>query len=653
MASWTRRKWLQCTGGALGAAFWQVPRAPQNVRVGAKPLLTVNDLTWEGQVNAAGTSYANTTLAIRYVGGERRFLTCVFAGGAYPADLYLGDLVEYAVRSPLKNGSSDWTAGNVPGWTEVRRWHNWTTKARMIGHGYGGGSWFTTDTPGGNGVMPASFYWVPGANDTEGYLWYTYQPSYGGGIFPVYSAVKLTDAEAGGNVSDAHIYGPYYFRGTAYNDWKDGTCALIPIPANRQVALGGKFIAAGHYQAVVGAEGANTVGMWVVGDLPDLSTSPPAQDSVLWPTAKHLLNTGLSTGLTAPNMHRPPNYFGPIYMMPPCVHNYWEHNGTVSLMGSGDPVGTTVGDCLYSGYDHGWIDCLDVRMITGASGGSWQPEIWNGSAWVAPTGWAVSVGDTQLSGADNVFYWPKVQFSQSTPSAAEVAAGDGWGYRVRVRRITTGTSGGSLRTVVSTISTVNNQPYPYRADPVGGYGTTYNDTHYGYSYMEFPWGGAWVQTGNVDGLAYFMAGSSGALWYGAAPMYAVSATTGLPVRYECPQLLEGAGYANGGKLSGPVSPYFFTWSPAEFEEVIAGTRHGDNRGLNPKAFTRVDQTFTGLIGPATCVNPNSSHYGEPTYNTYAWGNAVVFDPVTKELIVLFANGVGTSGRNILAFWQVR
>jgi hypothetical protein len=618
----------------------------------AASMLDVSDLTWLGQVNATGTTFSNTALAMRYVGSERRFLIAEFNGAAGSdatlGDLrYVGDLVEYAVRVNLKNGASDWTASNIPSWTETRRWKNWSTLSRLIGTGLGMGV---------SGIFPAMFYWVEGTGG-EGWLWYSFQPIYGGGVFPVMGAVKLTDAEAGGNVSSGNIFGPYYFRSNStYNDFKDATCGLIPIPTNRQAAMGGKFLAVGHYQAVISDYGANTVGMWVIDDLPELVTSPPAQWSVLWPSAVHLLNTGASTGLASPNMHRPPNYFGPIHGMPPCQTTYWEHGGTMSTLAGGASIGVDVDDCVYCGYDSGWIDCLAVRMSTPASGGTWAPEVtMDGTTWAEPAGWAVSNGAADLSGSENVFYWPKVQFHSCTKLTPYV--GD-WQYTVRLRRKTAGTSGGALRAVVGTISTALGQPYPYRDDPVGGYSLTYDaTTHYGYSYMEFPWGGAWVQTSNVDGLAYFMAGSSGALWYGAAPMWAILSSTGLPVKYECPSVSEGDGYANGGKLSGPVSAWFFTWSPAELSEVIGGTRYGDNRGLNPKAYTRLPDVpaFQGIVPAESCVNVNSLYYGEPNFRTYAWGNAVIFDTSTRELMVLLFNGVNPNAgsKNILAFFQVR
>ena len=123
---------------------------------GTLDALAVSDLTFVGQAAASDLNYANAALAIRYVGGERRFLTYQFASGA--ADK-IGDLVEYKVStSGLKNGASHWTYANVPELTEVRRWSNWSTLARMTAAGttYGNGSVFTSGINGGNGPRPGA-----------------------------------------------------------------------------------------------------------------------------------------------------------------------------------------------------------------------------------------------------------------------------------------------------------------------------------------------------------------------------------------------------------------------------------------------------------------------------------------------------------------
>ena len=60
----------------------------------------------------------------------------------------VGDLVEFKITAGLKNGASHWVLGNVPAWTEVRRWKNWSTKARLIAGSYGLNNIFKGDSGG-------------------------------------------------------------------------------------------------------------------------------------------------------------------------------------------------------------------------------------------------------------------------------------------------------------------------------------------------------------------------------------------------------------------------------------------------------------------------------------------------------------------------
>jgi len=610
---------------------------------GSLSALTVNDLTWKGQVGATGTTYANLTLAIRYVNGERRFLTYQF-DSSQPDKV--GDLIEYKITASLKNGASDWTINNVPAWTEVRRWKNWSTRDRMIAAGtkYGKGQIFGSGPLGGNGVWPSSFYW----DEAHGVLWYTWQPQYPGGsvIWPAYNAVRLVDSEAGGRVSDSNIYGPYYFRANnIYDDFKDAAAGIIPIPADRQAAMGGKYLIVGHHAANNGNTGPHGVGMWVVNDLPN----PPAQDSVLWPNAVHIYDTSTNSGLEKPNMKEPNISYQAANHASQGTVFHQEHNGIVSLVPDGGPVGLTVGDSLYQ-HDYGNIDTIAIYMRTGASGGAWVPEIYNGSAWVQPSNWAIAKGDAALSGTENVFYWPKTTVYPSSPGGLEFQ------NYVRLRRISAGSSGGSIDAIVTTTSLSDSEPYPYRPEGMGGHqplgSEQYDSTHYAYAYEEGFWGGAWVQTNNVDGLAYFGSLKVGGIWYGAAPMWAQPKNGGVPTKYELSTTV-GSVYSNGGKVEGPIYPYFFPFNSTQLTETAAGTRPRNNTGLNPASYDRLFEDFPGLIVSNKSQNPNSPYYGQPTFNIYGTGQTVIFDPVTNQLIVLLTNGATWSQMNILAFWQVR
>lgn len=640
MTGWTRREWMKATGGTLGAAYLQ-PSAPTNLRLDP-PLLSVNDLTFQGQVGAPNHNYANANLALRYVSGERRFLMYQFDPGQADG---VGDLIEYKVAAPLKNGGSDWTLGNVPALAETRRWKNWSTRDRMVAAGrkYSGGTVFKTGG-GGNGVWPASFYW----DEAHGLLWYTWQPQYPGGeiLWPAYSAVRLVDGEAGTAVSNGNILGPYYFRSNSEtDDFKDASAGIIPIPASRHAAMRGKYLMVGHHAANNGNKGPHGLGLWVTNDIP----APPAQDSVLWPGAVHLYDTSSASGLEVPNMKVPNVSYQAANHASQGIQFHKEHAGTVSAMAAGEPVGLSVNDCLYQ-HDYGNIDTLSVYMETPASGGSWVPEVFNGSSWVQPPSWAIAAGDAALSGAENVFYWPKITIQPSSPGGMERL------NYVRLRRTLPGSAGGRIQTVITTTSTADSESYPYRpegagkADPLGR--EQYDASHYSYCYEECFWGGAWVQTANVEGLAYFGPLKVGGQWYGAAPAWMQPKNGGVPVRLEHATLV-GPQYGNGGKSEGPQYPFFFTFDHKQLMECAAGSRARNVNGLNPVAFARLYDRFPGLIRSVTCPNANSPYFGQPTFNVYGTGHSVVFDPQTSELIVLLTNGAVWSAMNILAFWKVR
>jgi len=223
------------------------PQPASNVRVTSDapatdpslPALQASDLTFLGQVNTPGTQYVGQNLAMRYVGGERRFLAFEFmrpSDGSPQGNEEVGDLVEYKVTASLKNGGSHWVDANVPGWTEVRRWKHWTTIGRMKSAGTYPGVW--KEAPYYQaGVMPAGLYW----DEAHGVLWYSVLPQYTPNVlWPAWSAVKLTDGEAGGDVSNGNIYGPFYFKdNTTVDLFKDASSGMTSIEPSRQAAMGG------------------------------------------------------------------------------------------------------------------------------------------------------------------------------------------------------------------------------------------------------------------------------------------------------------------------------------------------------------------------------------------------------------------------------
>lgn len=636
-----------------------LPRASASIS-----MLTANDLTFLGQVNTPGTLYVGQNLAMRYVNGERRFLVFEYNNYAGPQGAeWVGDLVEYRVTAPLKNGNQHWTDANVPGWTEVRRWKNWTTISRMKAMGTWG-VW--KEAPYYNsGVMPAGFYW----DEEHGVLWYSlllqYSPN---SLWPAWNAVKLTDADAGGNVSNSNIYGPFYFKdNTTVDLFKDSSSGMTPIPVDRQAEMGGTHILEGHHSANIGSRGARSVGFWVINGLPDPATLAP--NSVLWPGAYHLYDTSSGSGKPAPNMHKPNFAKNSYYHGGNSNFGKLVTRGVVSDAQWGNPVGVSVDDAIYvSEEPYVYLDTISVYMTTGASGGAWVPEIYNGSAWVQPPGWAVSVGDTELSGAENVFYWPKVAYSYD-PASDRLINNGGYGYRyVRLRRTSPGTSGGAIATILATISMVgqtygpdNNLTLP-GTGYVGGYvrpgsGTPqYDASHYSYSFVDQMYGGAWVKTSAVEGFAYFGAVSSGGYAYGPLPVYAQPETGGVPIKYEAAGEAGGLitdGWSNGPRYEGPEQPYFLPFASSDLVAAAADPSKRFSDFLNPASYSELYSTFPGLISQYRVTSPRVSgegYFGAPFIYQYYVGASTVFDPVTNQLIVMMPS---YNRKNILAFFQVR
>ncbi len=106
------------------------------IQAGAGPrsMISIDDLNWKGMYSvpaigqadagAGTTQYSSGTLAVRYVGSERRLLVPNFA--IVPATgQNFGDLVEWRVPAQPRYVGSDPAA--APPMVEVRRWKNWTS----------------------------------------------------------------------------------------------------------------------------------------------------------------------------------------------------------------------------------------------------------------------------------------------------------------------------------------------------------------------------------------------------------------------------------------------------------------------------------------------------------------------------------------------
>jgi hypothetical protein len=607
-----------------------------------RDLLTASDLTFLGQQNLT-LNYSNMALALRYVDGQRRFLSYIRAG----AD-NVGDLVEYREHANgLKNGASHWTTANVPSLVEVRRWKNWSTRARMVASS-SYVAFFQSD--GGNGVWPSSFYW----DEAKGCLWYTWQPVYPGGgqVWPAYSATYLDDAEAvvagdsgtsSNEVSDGNIKGPFYYKNAASTTaWKTAASGIIEIPSERQAQVGATLLNVGHHAANIGADGARSLSIWMHDDLP----TPGSPDETICTEAEHIWDTGTNSG-AVPSNQRMPNF-----QFMPGMHSsnstYWSTDGAtavetqVSVLARAAPLAT---DSLLEQHEYGDADCLCVYMNnTSAAGGAWVPEIYGDSGWVVPTDWAMAAGNQQLSALANVFYWPKVNLVPISGTT-----------RVRLRQTGTGTNGGSVKTLILTESMLTSSSYPDRpGDPDGTYnelGTElYDATHYSTAYSEYCWGGAWVRTDEVEGLAYFGPLGVGAQWYGGAPAWFQPLGGGVPTEYHH---YKNENFTNGNKSEGPKYPYFWTFDHTKLIECANNERSRDADGLQPEQYWRMPDTWSGIIWYQQVNNPLSPFYGEVAFYTYGNGSSVVYDPVTKQIIVWLTHASEYNGFGIMAFFQVR
>jgi hypothetical protein len=658
----------------------------------------------------------------------------------------IGDLVEYRVTASLKNGASHWTDATVPGWTEVRRWKRWTTSSRIkamradftgaisgttltvsavsagtvrvgqsvagtgvdgstfisaFGTGSGGTGTYTLSQfqSGGpvssesmtssyanvfnsraqSGVMPAAFYW----DEAHGVLWYSFLPQYSPNVnWPAWSAVKLTDGESGGFVSDANIYGPFYFKSQTTPDlFKDASSGLTAITSTREAAMGGTHILEGHHSANIGVNGARSIGLWVVNGLPDLTTTSPGD--AIWTSAYHLYDTSWSSGKPQPNVRKPNFAKNAFYHGGNSNFDWQTKSGVASTIVTGaSSVGLAVDDALYTTeepYLH--IDTVAVYMDVGASGGTWAPEIFNGSAWVEPTGWGVSVGDAALSQPENVFYWPKTSYVYNSTADSVSPVHPGEGYRwVRIRRKTAGATAGTIGAVLGTISMngvgADEIPLPTASGYVGSYvrpgsGTPlYDATHYSFMFVEPMYGGAWVKTSNVEGLAYFGALAGGGYAYGPMPVYAQPEGGGTPIRYETansPGIESGedgglSWASNGPRWETPLQPYFLPFNASDVLAAGADPSKRFSDFLNPASYTELYSTFRsvpgdyssdGLIYQDTVTNPriaSEPYYGEPRIRQYFVGASTIFDPVTNQLILMIPS---YGNKNILAFFQVR
>lgn len=279
---------------------------------GSRSLLTLNDLTWNGyyRVPSSGpggsggnATYAGYVMAIRYVGGERRYLIPHYTDSAGNGRIW-GDIVEYADPATAKYTGATPSSANAL--VERRRWAaDWTLFDADADY----------DVSDAGGARMGWMYW----DETHGVLWYTTYGYYLGSNIPYLGATQLTDTSAGGGYYTVGTkYGPWWYRsnstaGSPY--WKQiNFFGHYPIPSSAQSDLGGRKLLLGG-----GVGASHSLGHWGPGltafsDLPSLGDAANSTIAVGTKIADYSNENSPVTPI--PNARRDGNY---------SVLNYADH----------------------------------------------------------------------------------------------------------------------------------------------------------------------------------------------------------------------------------------------------------------------------------------------------------------------------------------
>jgi hypothetical protein len=178
------------------------------------------------------------------------------------------------------------------------------------------------------------------------------------------------------------------------------------------------------------------------------------------------------------------------------------------------------------------------------------------------------------------------------------------------------------------------------------------------------YGAAWVQTSNVDGLAWFGAIGTGDYLYAGWPQYTQPHNGGVPYELISANIsgnatgwvdasdhsLGAADWGNGPKYGGETRAMMLPFASADLIAAAGDAAKRNNSYLNPASYTNMHAIAPDLIAPNTVTNPASALYGEPNHIAFSWGNTVIFDSTTNQLIVVIDDYYTMK---IMAFYQVR
>lgn len=617
-------------------------------------ILTADDLTYAGGLRVQNMFYPTSAMTIRWrdssgdpvygrepslaLGDVRHFLMFSSPFDAGGNAWHLIEYKEVAAKSTSAPTYSSSTWPGFPALTETRRWFDW--------HNY---DTVAAAFPGIMGAVmyPSSFRWEPGTTASNGRLWFTWVPTYPGSSQPFAniqyavlddSEARTAGATSGVTVSSGNKPKYLYYKDTGFS-WKKATSGLTEIPADRQADFGGnKFLFAGSNQGNID-NGARGLDLSVVAALP---TSSPTQGDTILAGSTLILDTGSDSTASVVNLWRPQNLAKfPGHNYPNLTMHVVTSGGAYTAYTIGDPLPLGVGDCVYFGqYDNAiGGDVIEVRMNSGASGGSFVIERYNGSSWVEPADLAIHLGTRAMSAANNVFYFDHVLSSSSTPHASM-----GANYWWRLRRTVAGSSGGAFGGIHVTDSPDEGSSGGASARPFTAYIEDHADAiaaynadpanYHAYAYApDMVDGTAFVRTNAVEGVVFAARFSTRAAWYGASLLYArPDKNNGAPVAFI--DSLLGATMGNGNWASGVYQFYLGVFDADQLAEAYAGTRDRNADGIHPVAYYLMRDHFPTLPLLWTGAS-GSTDDGVPLDRQTAMNQAMIFDPLHKQLIYMF------------------
>ncbi len=346
---------------------------------GDRTLLTADDLAWQGYwklptsaesgkqaysttPGAGGhTAYMCGSLAVRYVGGQRRLLIPMFCNQDGTTAQQFEDLVEWGAPADptLYTGS---TATNAQPMREQRRWADWTCidDNSSVWHS--------------NPIRPGGMWW----DETNGLLWYSFTAYYRTDQYPSLACTQLLDTSLGGGYYQVGTkYGPWYYRTSSSTPyWKQACHILHELPAAAQAAIGTTHILGG-WTTAVGGEGYLGVG-FAGFDLPSPSL---AANSVIAEGTRLANYSSVDSPLTLAHCRRDTNYAARVFnegitglYRPTGGTGYWQ----MTL----DQVNSLA--WVDNGSKHGVVSF--GRQVTGSTWYNGNPFS-NSEYWVPPDGW--------------------------------------------------------------------------------------------------------------------------------------------------------------------------------------------------------------------------------------------------------------------------